>query len=139
MNISCQCQGVSCQRNSYEFDLRTIIHKLCTGHMSNIVSYGVACNELVWQTLPIAPVDEENRRLTTSFKTALCLTSSANRPGRRIWTPRAGLALPQVFLPNATMKHRWLIVKITWLQFSYWNYDRNACVPDILIGNHQFG
>jgi hypothetical protein len=31
------------------------------------------------------------------------------------------------------------IVKITWLEFSYWNYDRNACVPDIVIGNHQFG
>jgi hypothetical protein len=43
----------------------------------------------------------------------------------------------------ATMKHCsqviFTIVKITWLQFSCWNYDRNACVPDILIGNHQFG
>jgi hypothetical protein len=31
------------------------------------------------------------------------------------------------------MKHQWLIVKITLPQFSYSNYDRNACVPDILI------
>jgi hypothetical protein len=58
----------------------TIIYRHCTRHcglQSCQQRTGVANSST-------APVDKENRRLTTSFKTALCLKSRANSPGRRI-------------------------------------------------------
>jgi hypothetical protein len=48
-----------------------VFEKMSANSSEDIVDYRATCNELEWQTLPSAPVDKENRCLTTSFKTAL--------------------------------------------------------------------